>query len=88
MSLDECRVCGQRVKDFERDGYEDEHTGQRGHYVCEGDAPSEWVVIYGMGGWVCGRCREPVESEPCRVHQPAAYARCTGITGRPDGSER
>ena len=33
--LDKCHVCGQRVKDFERGSYEDEHTGQRGHYACD-----------------------------------------------------
>lgn len=70
MSLDECRKCGVRVKDFERDGYEGE-SGQRGHFTCEGDSPDVWVVIDGMGGFVCGGtdCGESVESEPCPRHQ-------------------
>lgn len=73
---DECRVCGRRVKDFERGGFEDETTGQRGHFVCEGDAPSKWILVYGTGGFVCSQCSEPVRSEPCREHQPFAYALC------------
>jgi hypothetical protein len=34
MSLDNCRVCGKRVTDFERGGYEDDN-GQRGHFICD-----------------------------------------------------
>lgn len=75
MSLDECRVCGQRVKDFERGGYEDE-SAQRGHYVCDGDA----ATIMGETGiiYVCAACGDPGESEPCREHQPRQYACITG----------
>ncbi|MDR6868476.1 hypothetical protein J2Y69_003092 [Microbacterium resistens] len=40
------------------------------------DAPDEWIVSYGMGGYVCSVCGDPVESEPCPLHQPEAHARC------------
>lgn len=43
------------------------------------DAPDQWVVINGLGGYVCSTCGDPVESEPCPEHQPAAYARCVGL---------
>lgn len=39
------------------------------------DAPDKWIIINGMGGYVCSACGEPVESEPCREHQPEAYDR-------------
>jgi hypothetical protein len=42
---------------------------------ADGDAPRLWVVVDAVGGSVCGVCREPVESEPCQAHQPAAWAR-------------
>jgi hypothetical protein len=32
--LDTCQVCGQRVKDFDPDGYEAD-TAQRGHFTCD-----------------------------------------------------
>lgn len=32
--LDECRVCHQRVTDFEEGGYE-RSNGQRGHFECD-----------------------------------------------------
>lgn len=50
------------------------------------DAPDELIVINGMGGYVCSACGVPVEAEPCDIHQPDAYARCTGITDREVGS--
>lgn len=37
------------------------------------DAPEEWVVFNGMGGYICSVCGTPVESEPCEEHQPHAY---------------
>jgi hypothetical protein len=27
-----------------------------------------------IGGFVCAECGTPTESEPCKTHQPAAYA--------------
>lgn len=50
------------------------------------DAPDEWVVYNGMGGYICSVCGDPVESEPCPEHKPDAYARCIG-TDRTNGSE-
>lgn len=41
------------------------------------DAPDEFIELNGMGGFVCSVCGVPVESEPCEIHQPDAYARCT-----------
>lgn len=43
----------------------------------EKDAAAEWVVHYGIGGWVCSECGMPVESEPCEEHQPLAYGAMT-----------
>jgi hypothetical protein len=34
VTLDNCRVCGGRITDFEPDGYEREN-GQRGHFSCD-----------------------------------------------------
>lgn len=48
----------------------------REHYAS--DAPDQWIVINGMGGYICSVCGDPVESEPCLIHQPNAYARITG----------
>ena len=42
------------------------------------DAADEWIVINGMGGYVCAECGMPVESEPCEAHQPTKYARAHG----------
>jgi len=42
------------------------------------DAEDEWIVINGMGGYVCAECGMPVESEPCEAHQPTKYARAHG----------
>jgi hypothetical protein len=39
------------------------------------DAPSVWSDAILPGGYVCGTCEAPVESEPCREHQPIAWAR-------------
>ena len=39
------------------------------------DAADEWIVINGMGGYVCSACGMPVESEPCQEHQPEAFAK-------------
>ena len=38
------------------------------------DAPCVWDDSVAPGGFVCGVCRLPVESEPCRKHQPGAFA--------------
>lgn len=43
-----------------------------------GDAPDRWIVFYGMWCAVCSVCGGPVEDDPCRVHQPDAYALCVG----------
>lgn len=37
--------------------------------VAMGDAPSVWDDSVPPGGYVCGSCGMPVESEPCRDHQ-------------------
>lgn len=37
------------------------------------DAPDVWDASLPPGGYVCGTCGGPVESEPCREHQPARY---------------
>lgn len=46
-------------------------------------APVRWVVICGVGGWVCaapvptrtgGTCGMPVESEPCPAHSSEVSA--------------
>lgn len=42
------------------------------------DAPDQWVWGGGLGGYVCSVCGDPVEDEPCCIHQPDAYARCIG----------
>lgn len=39
------------------------------------DASSRWVLIDDVGGYVCGKCGTPTESEPCSEHQPREYAR-------------
>lgn len=38
------------------------------------DARSVWDSAVPPGGMVCSRCGMPTESEPCREHQPIAYA--------------
>lgn len=40
--------------------------------VSVGDAPSVWDDAIPPGGYVCGTCGTPVESEPCSEHQPYA----------------
>ncbi|WP_159702426.1 hypothetical protein [Arthrobacter sp. 18067] len=30
-----------------------------------------------IGGFVCGECGTPTETEPCQEHQPIAYSRMT-----------
>lgn len=42
--------------------------------VWAGDAPSVFDPSVPPGGHVCGRCGVPVESEPCKEHQPGAWA--------------
>ena len=37
MTLDNCQGCGQRVTDYDQNGFEGD-DGQRGHYTC-GQAP-------------------------------------------------
>ena len=44
------------------------------------DAADKWVVINLVGGYVCSVCEMPVESEPCKEHQPVAYAAAVGDT--------
>lgn len=44
------------------------------------DAGDKWIVINGMGGYVCSVCETPTESEPCREHQPNAAAAAAGKT--------
>ena len=38
------------------------------------------LTVMGVTGiiYVCAGCGDPVESEPCREHQPSAYAECVG----------
>ena len=38
------------------------------------------ATIMGETGviYVCSACGDPVESEPCPLHQPHAYAKCVG----------
>lgn len=45
------------------------------------DAPDVWDDTTAPGGNVCAACREPVETQPCRAHQPLAWARMEGETG-------
>lgn len=40
------------------------------------DAPDRLLILGDMGGFVCAECGDPVESEPCREHQPVAWAAC------------
>lgn len=40
-----------------------------------GDAVDEWTIVPLPGGYVCSACGMPVESEPCRDHQPHAWGR-------------
>jgi hypothetical protein len=48
------------------------------------DVPSVWDPRDPPGGRVCGACGMPVESEPCREHQPQAYIECVGEPPRSD----
>jgi hypothetical protein len=48
-----------------------------------GDAPTVWDSSVAPGGLMCAPCGTPVESEPCREHQPRAYAEAVGET-RPE----
>lgn len=53
------------------------------------DAPDQWIVLNFVGGYVCSACGDPVESEPCRKHQPRAYAASVGeVFIHPDMSPR
>lgn len=47
------------------------------------EAPDEWIILNGIGGYVCSVCGVPVETEPCPEHQPEAYARCIAIPTDP-----
>lgn len=40
--------------------------------VAGADAPDVWCDAIPPGGYVCGVCRTPTESEPCAEHQPNA----------------
>lgn len=42
------------------------------------DAGDKWIVINGMGGYVCSVCEMPTESERCREHQPNRWAESQG----------
>ncbi|MEQ6899257.1 hypothetical protein [Microbacterium sp. KR10-403] len=44
------------------------------------DAGDSYIVINGVGGYVCCVCEMPTESEPCREHQPNAWAAAAGET--------
>ena len=48
------------------------------------DAPDVWDGTVPPGGNVCSACGMPVESEPCRQHQPHAWDRC--VNGDPDAA--
>lgn len=37
------------------------------------DAPDVWTDALLPGGYVCGTCLQPTESEPCRKHQPRRF---------------
>jgi hypothetical protein len=37
------------------------------------DAPDVWDGSLPPGGYVCGGCGQPTESDPCREHQPRAW---------------
>jgi hypothetical protein len=46
---------------------------------AEQPADAENMHVYAhefdpIGGFVCAECGTPTESEPCKTHQPAAYA--------------
>ena len=45
------------------------------------DAEDEWIVINGMGGYVCAECGMPVESEPC---EHAGHIDCRNLECRCD----
>lgn len=51
--------------------------GDQALIAYTGDAPNRWIVLNGMGGYVCAECGDPVESEPCREHQPKAWSEVT-----------
>lgn len=52
-------------------------TGWRGPAddTAPPDAPDVWDHCTAPGGYVCGACGTPTESEPCSEHQPASTAR-------------
>jgi hypothetical protein len=50
-------------------------------YTGAEDAPDVWAADVAPGGYVCGVCRTPVESEPCPTHQPRATARLNDTEG-------
>jgi|SRR5699024_1087424 len=47
--------------------------------TCEDDAPDVFDPTVPPGGWVCGACGMPTESEPCRTHQPHIWRRDFGL---------
>lgn len=52
--------------------------GCKGNYELAADAEDMHVYAHEfdpIGGFVCSTCGTPTESEPCREHQPAAYAK-------------
>ena len=42
--------------------------------IAARDYPSVWTDDLPPGGWVCGKCGQPTESEPCAEHQPLQAA--------------
>jgi hypothetical protein len=56
-TLDHCRHCGGRVRDFDSDGYE-RPDGQRGHQTCDQAAADDLTgaavsvrTAYAFGDW-------------------------------------
>lgn len=61
-----------------RDGVEDlVRELAEAHEATDQDVDDKWVTVVGIGGLVCSACETPVESEPCELHQPHAYANQT-----------
>lgn len=42
------------------------------------DAADVWDASVAPGGYVCGACEMPTESEPCSQHQQRAHAAAIG----------
>jgi hypothetical protein len=48
------------------------------YHVTRREADDTWDRTVPPGGNVCAVCGTPTETEPCREHQPQAWARCRG----------